>query len=121
MPNINTMTPSKYLKKGDVDENGTVATIKGLALEEIGGEGNKESKWVMYFNEFEKPLVMNKTNLDRAAHIIGSEETDDWIGKQVNVFFDPYVEYMGEMKGGIRLKPADYSAPVAETEYPAPF
>ena len=111
MPNINTMTPSKYLKKGDVDENGSVATIMGLKQENIGGENSKEMKWVMTFQEFDKPLVMNKTNLQRAAKILNSEETDDWIGKKINVYFDPFVEFAGEMKGGIRLKPALFQQP----------
>ncbi len=120
MPNINTMMPSKFLKKGDVDEKGSIATIKAIDTDNVGTDDKPEKKWVMHFDEFDKPLVLNKTNLRRAATIFKSEETDDWIGKKINLFFDPFVEFAGEMKGGLRLKPAE-SDPQEESENPIPF
>lgn len=117
MPNIDDMMPSKYLKKSDTTETGRIVTVKSLTSENVGSPDKPEPKWIMFFEELPKALVMNKTNLKRAAVIFNSKQTEDWIGRKVNLYFDPMVEFAGEIKGGLRLKPAD-SQPVVESENP---
>ena len=103
MPNINTMKESKFLRKEDAGE-GILLTIKEIVKQNVALPGEpKEEKWVMHFEEA-KPLVLNSTNTKRAAKICGSDETDDWIGKQIVAFNDEDVEFAGEIVGGIRLR-----------------
>jgi len=49
------------------------------------------------------------------AKACGSEDTDDWIGKQVIVFVDENVSFGGELVGGLRIRKHKVAAPVAPT------
>lgn len=125
--NINQLRESKYLKKEDVGP-GALVTIYGLKQDNVAKEGAEpEMKWIMYFDEFEKGLVMNSTNAQLAAKALNSEETDDWIGKQIVLFHDPNVSFAGKIMGGIRIRarkvkpqatPAAASAPAPASAQP---
>lgn len=104
MPNINQMMPSKYLKKEDFPAPALV-TIRTFTQDNVAQQGQpEEKKWVMHFHEFENGMVMNSTNLQLCAQALGSEETEDWVGKQVVVFSDPNVSFGGKLIGGIRIR-----------------
>lgn len=121
MPNINSMMPSKYLKKEDCPAPALV-TIRSFSHENVAPQGQpEEKKWIMHFNEFENGMVMNSTNLQLCSQAIGSEETDDWIGKQVVIFNDPNVSYAGRLTGGIRIRAVRRkAAPPPAPRPPAP-
>ena len=105
MPNITEMLPSRYLKKTDFTEEGFIVTIKDVAHENLAQEGDApDFKYVMYFKEFEKGLVLNITNINALAKACNSEDTEDWVGKEVIVFLDPNVGYGGKITGGLRVK-----------------
>lgn len=113
MPNINQMMPSKYLKKEDVPQPALV-TVRSFSQDNVAQQGQpEEKKWIMHFNEFENGLVMNSTNLQLAAMALGSEETDDWIGKQIVLFSDPNVSFGGKLVGGLRIRAVRKKAPAA--------
>jgi hypothetical protein len=111
MPKIGQMTPSKFLKKDDFPEAGKVVTFQRFVKENVARDNEPpEHKWVCYFAGEEKGLVMNSTNLQRAARAMGSEDTDDWIGRQIVAFCDPDIEFGGKLVGGIRLRAVKPSA-----------
>ena len=111
--NINQMTPSKYLKQADVPAPALV-TVRTFSHDNVAQEGKpEEKKWVMHFDEFESGLVMNSTNLQLTAMAMGSEETEDWIGKQIVLFSDPNVSFGGKLVGGLRIRAVRKKAPVA--------
>ena len=98
------MTSSKYLKQDDVSE-GALFTVKHLQRQNVAQEGEPaENKYVMYFDEAEKGLVMNSTNIQLAERAFGSDETDDWLGKKIVLYVDPNVSFGGKIVGGIRLR-----------------
>lgn len=104
--NVNEMTASRYLKQSDVTPP-KIVTIAGLKQENLAREDQpKKMRWTMLFEELDKPLVLNKTNLKRLVKACGSEESDDWIGKKVKLYFDEEVEFGGEQVGGIRITAA---------------
>ena len=110
MPLIGSMKTSNYLKKEDVGA-GTLVTISRIAEENIAKEGEQEDlKWNIYFHEFVKPLISNDTNRQMIAYYLGSEETDDWINKQIILWNDPSVTF-GAIRGGIRVRQANQGAP----------
>ncbi len=116
MPRTNDMIPSKYLKKGDVGL-GQLWTIKGIEQVNVAKEDDEpQMKWILHFNETPKGLALNKTNIQRLEKILNSDDTDGWLGKQVVLFWDESVEYMGELKGGIRVR-----APKTKEEVDLPF
>ena len=94
--------PSKYLKAGDLPEEGTeAATIEKVEIEEIGPR--KDRKPVIHFSDLDKSFVCNKTNWNTISKIAGSDDTDDWIGKTIHLY-RAEVEFQGEMVEAIRVK-----------------
>jgi hypothetical protein len=49
-------------------------------------------------------MVLNSTNIKRLAKACNSDDTDDWVGKQVVLYVDPDVEYAGNVVGGLRIR-----------------
>lgn len=105
MPKITEMLPSSYLKQSDFTEEGFIVTIKLIKHENLANEKDApDFKYVVYFKEFEKGLVLNTTNINGLAKACNSEDTDDWVGKEIIVFVDPNVGYGGQITGGLRVK-----------------
>ena len=101
---INKLTASKFLKQGDVEEP-MLVTVKSVGLENVSVPGEPaKNRGVIHFHELDKGMVLNKTNLLRAAKAFGSEETDDWIGHKIVIYTDENVEFGGEIVGGLRLR-----------------
>lgn len=121
---IGQMKTSKYLKKEDVG-SGKLVTIAKIDQQDVSLENEpSEMKYVMYFRESivdgeNKGMVLNWTNIQLCARACGSEETDDWVGKQIVLFDDPNVSFGGKLTGGIRIRapqnrqaPQDYNDPI---------
>ncbi len=115
MPKTSDMIPSRFVQKGDIGP-GVLWTIKKLTHEEIGRDEDAEMKWVLYFNETQKAWTLNKTNIKLLETICMTDEADDWVGKQVVLYWDPTVDYMGKVTGGIRVR-----APKTQQEKELPF
>jgi len=99
--NINEAFPSKYLK-ADVDipeDADLVLTMTEVKIEEMG---DGEQKPVLFFEEIEKGLVLNKTNANAISGHYGSN-TEAWTGKKVALFATE-VEFAGKMTLGIRVR-----------------
>lgn len=94
--------PSKYLAASDFDEDQTL-TIRDWRQDEFDGDKGKESKVILFFDETEKGLVLNKTNWSSIEKVTGSDDTDDWIGKKVT-FFATEVPFGSEMVWSIRVR-----------------
>lgn len=95
---------SKYLKKDDVPASGKNVTVKGFKKETIKGDNGEEEKIVLYFEEFEKGLVLNRTNLERLKIATGAQTTQEVKGKVVNLYNDKFVEFGGKIVGGLRIR-----------------
>lgn len=119
---ISAMMPSSYLKKEDVPSPALV-TVRKFTNENLAQDGQpEEKKWVMHFDEFDRGLVMNPTNLQLAAQAMGSDDTDDWIGHQIVLYTDPNVSFAGKLVGGLRLRaPKRKTAPPPPVAPPVPF
>ena len=104
MANIREMVDSKYLKQSDVHDD-TVVTIIKVGKGNIAKEGDEpEHKWMIRFEEFKKPMIINATNIKRLARACKSEETEEWPGKKVTLYVDPDVEFAGNVVGGLRIR-----------------
>lgn len=111
MPKTSEMIPSRFLKKADIGI-GLLVTIKDLENVTFKEDtADAESRWIIHFKGMEKGLSLNKTNIQMLELICESDDTDLWIGKQVVLFWDPTVDYMGKIVGGIRIR-----APRTEAE-----
>jgi hypothetical protein len=99
--NIDTAFPSNYLKASDLGQSQPVVTIDRVVIEAVGR--NKDMKPVLYFKGKEKGVVLNKTNGNKIAAILGSRDTDDWRGGQIRLYATE-TEFGGETVECIRIK-----------------
>ncbi len=111
MPHINALRESKYLKKEDLPKP-VLATIKDVVQENIALEGNPpDNKWIMYFAEPIKPLILNSTNAQIISASTKLELTEQWPGQKIVLYNDPNVSYQGKLIGGVRVRAPRVSAP----------
>ena len=104
MPKISEMKSSKFLKRDDVGD-GTTCIITGVSQENVAKEGAEpEMKWCLHFQNTDKPMVLNSTNMQLIAMFLESEDTDDWTNKRVVLYDDPSVSFGGKLVGGIRVR-----------------
>lgn len=101
--NIDNAFPSNYLKASDLGDNQPVVTIDRVEVEAVGRD--KEMKPILYFRGKEKGLVLNKTNGRKIAELLGSKDTEDWIGGQIRIYATE-TEFGGETVECIRIKAA---------------
>jgi hypothetical protein len=97
---VKDMVQSKFLRKEDFDED-QVCTIRDCKLEDVGQEN--EQRWVLYFKEREKGMVLNVTTIRVLESAYGGD-TDHWIGNKAMVYVDPNVSFGGKVVGGLRLR-----------------
>jgi hypothetical protein len=118
MPNINDLKDSKFLTKDDVG-NGILVTIDHYELLDVSLENEPvKEKWCLYFKEADKPFVLNITNGNLIAAITGSEDFDDWVGKQIVLFNDVTVQFAGKVTGGIRVRASKRQQPIENDDIP---
>src|ERR1041384_6313700 len=97
---------AKYLSHADIAEHDdTVLTIKTYEQEIMGQGKDAVEKWVLYFREIKKGLGLNKTNGKMICKLMGSDDMDTWIGKQIAIYVKDDVEYQGEIMSAIRVRP----------------
>ena len=102
MPKISEMQPSKYLKATDAEDGDLILTMSDVKEETLGMGKDADKKWVLYFEEQPKGLVLNKTNMNTIAKLYG-DDTDDWEGKKVTLFATE-VQFKDEMVEAIRIR-----------------
>jgi hypothetical protein len=100
--NIDAAFPSKYLKAADIGETDLALTIKEVVMETVGQGEEAEGKPIIYFNETEKGLVLNKTNTNTIKGLY-SAETDNWVGKTIALFATE-VDFAGKQTLALRVR-----------------
>lgn len=102
---VGDMRTSSYIAKNDVVDDLTV-TIARWEYKDVSQDNeDAQMKCILYFREHPKPLILNVTNAETIQDNFGTDETDEWVGQQITLFYDMTVRY-GKNKGGIRVKAA---------------
>lgn len=115
---ISDLFPSRYLKAADLKGQRRILTLSKIASEEVGRA--KERKPIVYFQKCTKGMVLNKTNANKIAEVVGSKNIADWPGKQV-VLYPTMVDLSGNLVEGIRVDhPTSTGAAVADPQTPPP-
>jgi len=112
------MIQSKFLRKEDFEED-AVCTIRGVKLEEMQGNSS-ETRWVLYFKELQKGMVLNTTTIRVLEQAFG-DDSDAWVSQKVMVYVDPNVSFQGRIVGGLRLRTPKKTAPVKTAPPPEEF
>jgi hypothetical protein len=83
----NLMKDNKYLGSWDLEVNGKyepkLVTIKKIYQDVFVGEMGKEDKVFLIMNEFDKPMVCNRSNFKRLEKFFGTFDYNEYIGKQI--------------------------------------
>jgi hypothetical protein len=96
-----------FLKAEDLAGKTVTVTIADIELKEF--EDGK--KLIVHFLGKDKALVCNKTNAAIITEITGSDDTDDWTGKRIQLTTRK-VEMSGKLVPAIRVVlPGDAPAP----------
>ncbi len=100
---IGDMVESKYLKQSDVPDP-VIVTFQSLKKVNVARDDeDPDYRWSAKFSEFAKPMILNVTNIKRSAKALG-DDTEDWMGKQIELYCDPDIEFGGNIVGGLRLR-----------------
>jgi hypothetical protein len=95
---------SKFLSAADVGTRKIrtrIAKVRKAELRVI--DGTKRVKFVLHFEDIDKPMVLNATNKNELVKRLGRNPAK-WIGALVGIFVDPEVEFGGKTVGGLRLR-----------------
>jgi|TARA_Y100000310_G_C20386959_1_gene670892 hypothetical protein len=105
------ITTGNYLKSSELTEEGETFVIEKVLEEPLTNKDGTpgEEKFILYLED-SKPLVLNKTNINRVVAAFGSNDADDWVGKSIIAYCDPTIEFGSEIVGGIRLRAVPKSA-----------
>lgn len=104
-----------FVKGDDVKSNPIIVTIAG-AREHKFDDGNTQV--VLDFSDDNRSFGLNATNFDACVDVTGQDDTDDWKGHRIEIYFDPNVMYMGRKTGGCRVRKPTRAA--ASTTPPPP-
>jgi hypothetical protein len=91
--------PSKYLKAADISEP-TLATVRSVAHEAMQDGALKP---VVYFDGWQKGVVVNKTNAEVLYELAKSEDDVDWPGLTIELYTE-MVRFQGKMQLSIRFR-----------------
>lgn len=98
MTSVNALFPSNYLKASDFPQP-RIVTINRLEMQKMNDGTEKP---VLFFNELEHGLVMNKTNANRIAEFLG-ENYQGWPQRQVELYME-MVDFQGKRTPAIRAR-----------------
>lgn len=97
--NMNDAFPSKWLKAADVEDD-RIVTMRNVTMEEVA---DGERKPVLWLEEFDKGVVLNKTNGTNISQLYGPD-SDGWIGRQMTLS-TAWVDFNGKSTLSLRLYP----------------
>ncbi len=89
---------SEYLRAVDFEDGPKTLTMKKVMIGKVGDD----SKPILYFEETEMGLAMNKTNANIISKVYG-DDTEEWIGKPI-ILYHAMVEFKGDMVPAIRCR-----------------
>jgi len=115
MPNVDDLKQSRFLTQRDVDPP-VLVTIKSYEQMNVARQtAEPDMRYILYFQELDKPMTLNSTNGQLIRAITGSnpladDEFDEWIGKKIVLYREPNVSFGGEVTGGIRCRAIRHQA-----------
>lgn len=94
---------SKYLGAADIGDKKIRAKILKIRKEVLQQQGGAQRpKFVIYFANLEKPMVLNSTNTAVLVNALGRPPAN-WVGVECGIFCQP-TQYQGRPTMGLRLR-----------------
>lgn len=108
--NINEVYSGNYLKADDLQGKRVIVRINHVSVKEFEGDKGMDKKIILGFEGKAACLVCNKTNAAIIAEVLGSQDTDNWIGGTIKLEVRK-VEFSGRLVPAIRVVLEDRNAP----------
>lgn len=111
------MTDAQYLGAYSLEDGADIVlTIKEVRKEPVvGSDGKKEDCAVCHWQENQKPMILNVTNLKMIAKVSGSDYIENWPGTKVRIGTEK-VRAFGTVTDALRIrdeKVKDDAKPIA--------
>ena len=99
------LTNPDYLGAYSLDDGkDIILTIKNVVQEAvIGADGKKEDCVVIYWQEPQKPMIANVTNMKMIAKLAGSPYIEQWTGMKVQIGIEK-VKAFGDVVDALRVR-----------------
>ena len=82
-----------------------VVTIKALDKRIVKGDkGRSDNCLIVFFNEFDKPMILTPTRTSSIQKVAGSPQIEDWIGVRVTLYVKKGVEAYGSIVDALRIR-----------------
>ena len=104
MPRGSDVYKNPWLKAEDLQDDDETFTITGSDLHTFDENGKEKAQIVLMFRETDKKFGLNVTNYTVLKSIFGSDDSDDWHGKQVVLFVTQTTMTDGRQVDCLRIK-----------------
>ena len=96
----------RYLGSWDFEPGkDRILTIKCVRRDECTFEGGrKENCNIAYWQEDEKPMILNVTNCKTISKLLDTPYMERWAGHRIQIYVDPKVKFKGEETEGLRIR-----------------
>ena len=121
MPTKNDVFSKPHLTPADCGNQSHNLTIKDVKQVQVYDfkKKRKVMKPALYFSNAKKFMILNETNWDKIADILGLEDSDDWGGHKIVVYAADLM-VGGEPVKGLRITDSPSQNTVEETPEPSP-
>ena len=100
---------SNYLNAASLKGRKVPVTIESVDIETLGQGKDAEDKPVVHFKGTPLGLVLNMTNWDTLQDLLGSDDSDDWVGKKV-LLVPAKTKFGNKMVDCVRIEPHNQGA-----------
>ena len=106
MPLVSEFYHSEFIAAADLDGRDHVVTIQACKAATIANDqGKEDARLLVRLAEFDRPMIVNKTNAIQIAKVLGGlDDTDDWTGRRITIG-PSVVQAFGERREAIRVRP----------------
>jgi hypothetical protein len=101
MTTLSEAFPSPFIVGADLGDQEVLVT---MAHTEQAKMQDGTMRTVLFFQGKKKGLILNKTNWVKIASIHGSDDSDDWVGKQILLYSTEVTNPRGETVEGVRIR-----------------
>ena len=118
MPSFRSAFPARWLKAEDCHPP-VILTIKTVGFEDVGSGADVKRKLVVRFEERPEGFILNVTNGNLIAALLGTDDYDDWVGSRI-CLASRKVPFKDGLVDAIRVQPIPSRKPRPPAAPPAP-
>jgi len=111
---------SQYLSATDIGDRKIRTKVAKVRQAELrGNDDKKKTKFVLFLESIDKPMVVNATNKNALVDALGRAPAK-WIGATIGLYVDPTVTFAGKVTKGLRLRVLSSAPATAPKPAPTP-